>query len=321
MTYSFVATNTGNVTLSGVAITDQLDGLWALDCNPATAATLAPTDTLTCTATYAATQADVDAGTILNLATVTGTPPTGAAVSDEDGATVTIGAAPAIDLVKTASPRNGGAVGDLITYTLVATNAGNGWLTGVQITDPLAGLSDLTCDQSAPVALASTEALTCTATYRLTQADLDHGELVNTATVSGNPPGDATPVSSSDTQVLSIQQHQAIDFTKTANTDRVKAGDVITYTMTGANTGDVTLTDVRVDDPMNGLSDFARTPTQPAVLAPGRSAHLHRVVHHDRGGQAVADERQLHDAALPNRNRRARGDGCPRLDADRVQRG
>ncbi len=70
LTYSFVATNTGNVTLTGVTIVDgTLPGLSALICTPPQPATLAPTQTLNCTATYVVTQADAEAGQIDNLAT------------------------------------------------------------------------------------------------------------------------------------------------------------------------------------------------------------------------------------------------------------
>jgi hypothetical protein len=65
-----VATNTGNVTLTGVTIVDgTLPGLSALICTPPQPATLAPTQTLNCTATYVVTQVDAEAGQIDNLAT------------------------------------------------------------------------------------------------------------------------------------------------------------------------------------------------------------------------------------------------------------
>ena len=72
----FLVTNTGNVTLTGVTVDDPLVG--PVSC-PVT--TLAPGASTTCTATYTLTQADVDAGTVDNTATVTGTPPTGADVT------------------------------------------------------------------------------------------------------------------------------------------------------------------------------------------------------------------------------------------------
>ena len=68
-----MVTNTGNVTLTGVTVDDPKVG--TVTC-PAT--TLAPAESTTCTATYTLTQADVDAGEVVNNATASGTPPTGA---------------------------------------------------------------------------------------------------------------------------------------------------------------------------------------------------------------------------------------------------
>src|SRR6201999_3500051 len=59
ITFSYGVTNTGNVTLSNVTVSDTLNGLSAVTC-PVTP--LAPGDSTTCTATYTTTQADVDAG-------------------------------------------------------------------------------------------------------------------------------------------------------------------------------------------------------------------------------------------------------------------
>ena len=66
ITYTYVITNSGNVTLAQpFTVTD--DKLGTITC-PATPATLAPTDTITCTKTYTIQQADVDAGSITNTA-------------------------------------------------------------------------------------------------------------------------------------------------------------------------------------------------------------------------------------------------------------
>ena len=67
ITYSYRVTNTGNVTLTSVGVTDPMPGLSAINCNGVTS--LAPGASVTCTATYTTTQADVDAGSITNTGT------------------------------------------------------------------------------------------------------------------------------------------------------------------------------------------------------------------------------------------------------------
>ncbi|RZN40097.1 MAG: DUF11 domain-containing protein, partial [Methanosarcinales archaeon] len=81
LTYTFNVTNTGNVNLDPVTVTDPMSGISVILC---TATSLAPSASMTCTATYTVTQADVDAGSINNTATATGTPPTGGSVTDTD---------------------------------------------------------------------------------------------------------------------------------------------------------------------------------------------------------------------------------------------
>ncbi|MGD2205130.1 DUF7507 domain-containing protein, partial [Microbacterium maritypicum] len=80
ITYSFVVTNTGNVTLTDVTVDEGVftgsGSLSAITC-PAGAASLAPGLQVVCTASYVLTQADVDSGSVSNTATATGTPPTG----------------------------------------------------------------------------------------------------------------------------------------------------------------------------------------------------------------------------------------------------
>ena len=70
ITYTFTATNTGNVTLYGVAIEDPLPGLSPLTCVPPQPTTLAPGAQLACTATLVITQAHLDAGKVNNEACV-----------------------------------------------------------------------------------------------------------------------------------------------------------------------------------------------------------------------------------------------------------
>ena len=118
--YTFVVTNTGNVTLSSVTVTDPKVG--AVSCP---AGDLAAGGSKTCTATYTLTQADVDAGEVLNTATTSGTPPTGPPVTDEDDTDTPVTRTAAITLDKQAGTPSGSAVGSTIDYTFLVTNTGN----------------------------------------------------------------------------------------------------------------------------------------------------------------------------------------------------
>ncbi len=176
--YTFVVTNTGNVTLTSVGVSDPKVG--AVSC-PAT--TLAPGASTTCTKSYALTQADVDAGTVNNTATASGTPPTGAAVTGTSTVTTPITRSPAITFDKQAGTPSGTAAGSTILYTFVVTNSGNVTLTSVGVTDAKVG--SITCSVTSLAPGASTS---CTKTYTLTQADVDAGHVANTATATGTAP-------------------------------------------------------------------------------------------------------------------------------------
>ncbi len=132
--YSFLVTNTGNVTLTSIAVGDSKVAV--VSC-PVT--TLAPGATTTCTASYTLTQADVDAGSVVNTALVAGTPPTGAPVTATDTVTTTVTAAPAITLDKQAAAPSGSSAGSTIAYSFVVTNTGNVTLTSVAIGDAKVG--------------------------------------------------------------------------------------------------------------------------------------------------------------------------------------
>ncbi|QQP95460.1 DUF7507 domain-containing protein [Lysobacter enzymogenes] len=286
ISYSFAVKNTGNVALTNVNVTDPL--LPSLTC--AAVATLAPgaTQTLTCSAgnVYALTQTDVDAGKVDNTATGKGTTPSGGTVSDDDSKTVTITAAPSLELTKTAgaivdtdTPANGaGDVGDTITYTFAVKNTGNVALTNVNVTDPL--LPSLACTAITTLAPGASQTLVCSAgnVYTLTQTDVDAGKVDNTATGKGTTPG-GTPVTDDDSKTVTIAAAPSLELTKTAgaivDTDTPAngagdVGDTITYTFAVKNTGNVALTNVNVTDPL--LPSLACTPV--ATLAPGASQTL-----------------------------------------------
>ncbi len=269
ITYHFAVTNTGNVTLTAIGVTDtDLPGLSAITCPQSS---LAPGASENCTATYVTTQANVDAGKVTNTATAHGLPPgqTTPVVSAPSSATITAVQSPLIMVLKSASPSSFSAAGQTITYTFAVTNTGNVTLTAIGVTDTdLPGLSPITCPQPS---LAPGASENCTATYVTTQANVDAGQVTNTATAHGLPPGSSTPVvSAPSTATVPAVQTPSITVVKSATpTSFSAAGQTITYHFAVTNTGNVTLTAIAVTDTdLPGLSPI--TCPQPS-LAPGVS--------------------------------------------------
>jgi uncharacterized repeat protein (TIGR01451 family) len=254
ITYSFVVTNTGNVTLTKVTVTDsQVAPAGALTSGPTCPqSTLAPGLTETCTATYTATQADANSGKVNDTATATGTPPSGPPVtSPPSPAVVPIPPNPNLSIVKSATPAKVSKVGDVISYSFVVTNTGNVTLTKVTVTDsqvaPAGALtSGPTCPQST---LNSGQSETCTGTYTVTQADLDNGSVNDTATATGTPPSGPPVTSPPSPATVPATQTPAITIVKSATPAKVsKVGEVISYSFLVTNTGNVSLTKVSVTD-------------------------------------------------------------------------
>ncbi|MGC9449319.1 DUF7507 domain-containing protein [Cereibacter johrii] len=284
LTYSFTVTNTGNVTLTDVTVTDDSLADLVLTGDPIPSLAPNATDATTYTATYALKQADIDRGFVENTALVTGTYTDGAgtetAVEDVSGTEATndtgtradLEAAPSIALVKTvdaSAVSSPAAVGDLLTYSFAVTNTGNVTLTGVTVTDEsLAGLV-LTGSPIPTLAPGATDATAYTATYALTQADIDRGFVENTALVTGthtDGAGAKTEVedisgteASNDTGTRAdLDTAPSVALVKTVDASAVSSpaavGDLLTYSFAVTNTGNVTLTDVTVtDDSLAGL--------------------------------------------------------------------
>ncbi|MGO1735845.1 MAG: DUF7507 domain-containing protein, partial [Leucobacter sp.] len=274
--YTFTATNTGGRTLTDVVITDPKPGLSDLIYSwPGEAGVLEPGQQVTATATYTIIESDVDNKIIQNSATVSGNPPTGPPVTDEDDAEVVLPDNPAIDLVKTGTLRGSGVAGDTVEYEFTVTNTGDVVLTDVNVADELDGLSEIVFGAWPGEAgvLQPGETVTATASYVLTQADIDAGGVDNVATTTGNPPtGD--PVEDEDDVTVPVDPAAAISLVKTgalAEGATGQAGDTVEYTFTATNTGNVTLTDVSITDELEGLSEvtYGQWPAETGVLAPG----------------------------------------------------
>jgi uncharacterized repeat protein (TIGR01451 family) len=278
VTYSFVVTNTGNVTLTGVGVDDfAFSGSGTLSDVDCPTTTLVSGQFVTCTATYTLTQADVDAGSLTNTATATGTPPDGTPITSEPSnpVSVDIPSSPALSIVKTADVQ-AAAAGEKITYTFTVTNTGNVTITDPQVSDTAftghGTLSDLVCPMG-PISLAPAQVETCTATYTAVQADVDAGSISNAATVTGTSPnGEQIPPVTSVVVDVPTNPHPALTLVKTASTQQATTvGQVITYRFAVTNTGNVTINDPKIEEGTftgHGTLSEVKCPSA-STLAPG----------------------------------------------------
>ena len=154
-------------------------------------------------------------------------------------------------------------VGESIEYKFIVTNLGNVTLTDVVVTD---GMVDV---MGGPITLDAgvEDDATFTAVYIITQDDVDAGEVINQAMVDGIAP-DGTVVSDlsdfiSNTldrpTVTVLCQSPSLSLEKSGvwndeNGDgSVQAGETISYLFVVTNTGNVTLYNIEINDPLPGI--------------------------------------------------------------------
>jgi hypothetical protein len=138
VTYSYKVTNTDNVTLNPVTVTDPMVGLSAISC-PDTSLTAGQSET--CTATYTTTATDVTNGSISNTGTATGTPPTGPNVTAASSVTVPVRETPGF----TTSPTSG-------SIDLGQSDADTGVVTGTGGVTPTGSVTFYVCGPTAATA-------------------------------------------------------------------------------------------------------------------------------------------------------------------------
>ncbi|WP_435208890.1 DUF7507 domain-containing protein [Micromonospora sp. bgisy143] len=310
--YAFHVVNTGGFTLTNVTVTDAQtppssnDNLGPITC---AATTLAPGAQTDCTATYTVAQADLDFGRVSDTATARGTPPGGRPPVQSPPSTLTIpgdAPAPAISLVKSSTSATINAVGQQVPYRFLVANTGGVTLTNVTVTDVQtppssnANLGPITCPQTT---LAPGATTTCTATYTVTQADLDNDEVTDVATAHGTPTGTEVPVDS-DPSTLTIPAADvtpSIAVIKSSTTTSIDTvGQQVPYQFLVTNTGGVTLTNVTVTDvqtPPSSNANLGPITCPVTTLAPGESTTCtatYTVTQADLDNDAVADTATAH---------------------------
>jgi uncharacterized repeat protein (TIGR01451 family) len=203
-------------------------------------------------------------GTITNVVDVAGADEPEANVGPDNHAEASdeIACVPRIRLLK------GGPslvhVGDVITYLFIVRNDGGIDLSNIDLTDPGCDTPPVLIDDgNGDDILAVNERWRFTCRRSVTAGD---GETVHKrATASGDHEGGT--VTDSDTHDVNVI-HPRIDLEKSATPTAGRAGIVVVYTYVVANTGDTKLSDISVDDDIEGhIGDIAS-------LAAGASAEL-----------------------------------------------
>ena len=224
--FTISVANTGDTELTNVTITDAN----APGCDT-TIATLPAGDAATVTCTVTGVTAD-----FTNTASVSAEDPLSNVLTGTDTADVVV-LVPGVEIQKTPNLQTVG-YGSTVTFTIAVTNTGDAPLSNLSVTDPLAPGCDTTI---ATLAVGATQSYTCTL------ADVI-ADMTNTASVTAED-ATGTTWSDSDTAVVDVIT-PVIDIEKTPDLQTVVSGDDVTFTITLTNTGDVTLSNVTVVDPI-----------------------------------------------------------------------
>ncbi|MCC4214375.1 Ig-like domain-containing protein, partial [Leeuwenhoekiella parthenopeia] len=161
-------------------------------------------------------------------------------------------------------------VGETITYTFTVTNTGNTSVSDVVIGDERLDISGLAL---VPETLAAGESGVVTAVYTITQDDIEAGFVINSAVATGtdefgeevtdvsdngdeltdddgdgDPGNDPTVTTTPGSKGLSVYKFGTWNDEDGDNVPDVD--ETITYTFTVRNTGDTTIFDIVIDDPL-----------------------------------------------------------------------
>lgn len=220
---------------------------------------------------------DAHAGDLSNTASATATAPGGATVNSPTS-TVNV---PVIPAVRSMSVTKSGVwsdtdgdpgftEGDTIAWSVTVQNTGNVTVSSITVADPLVSLVCPVSGNNTIASIAPAASVVCTASYTITQADIDTGgggddDIDNLATATGSAPGAGGAVVASGSASVPILLNPAMTIDKTAtlvkgpgNTEAgvAEPGDTIEYDYTVENTGNVTMTSVEVDDIHDGTNTW-----------------------------------------------------------------
>lgn len=233
-------------------------------------------ETVTATATYKITEADIANGSFVNTVKVEFE---GGKPFENTDTVITVDPVRSYTLTKksSASIHENGMfkAGETIHYTLTVTNTGNQTLENVEITDTLnaagtiSNIQGADSKQDGKVTIFTISSLApkaeATITYDYMVQEADKGNTISNAAVGtpanpedpdGEKPGDNTdnPVENPKLEVKKdIVSITAADGTQKDKAGKADLNDIITYSVTVTNTGNVKLTNVKITDSLEGI--------------------------------------------------------------------
>jgi len=137
-----------------------------------------------------------------------GTAPARTVSAGSSAGVVSVTRTPGLSVVKSATPTTVSRAGDRVSYSFVVTNTGNVTMSDIRVQDVLSAPAGPALTVTCPTqSLVPDGTLTCTADqYVVTQADIKHGSITSTTTVSGqaSTPADGVVPSRTVTESPSI---------------------------------------------------------------------------------------------------------------------
>ncbi|MFO7772900.1 MAG: hypothetical protein R6V59_03005 [Dehalococcoidia bacterium] len=221
ITYAYTVTNTGEVSLTGIDVTDDLLGKVTLDDSE-----LAPGESTSGTATYTVTQDDIDSGAdIVNTATVT----TDQGVTDSDSATVTVEVPEVVGVTISPADESGrGWPGEDVGYVFTVQNTGD-----VADTYAISVTSGWTSSVTpASVTLEPEASTTITVTHTVPEGVAPGDSDAGTVQVLSAETGASAPATFTTTARVS-----AVEITPGQQSGTAAPGETVQYTYTISNTG------------------------------------------------------------------------------------
>ncbi|MFU0804707.1 MAG: hypothetical protein ACFWTS_04280 [Pseudoclavibacter caeni] len=198
---------------------------------------------------------------------------------------------PGYEFSKSSDPVSGTSVnpGDVVSYTLTGKNTGETVLDPVDVSDDLSQVLAFADLQGEPVAKIGDQVVdapkvdgaklswagslkageSVSITYQVkVKADAAGKLLKNVANSQATPPGDVPPITPPEQTTENPVPTPGYEFSKSSDPvsgTSVNPGDVVSYTLTGKNTGETVLDPVDVSDDLSQVLAFADLQGEPVA--------------------------------------------------------